>query len=166
MRAKLIFNLLLIKILLVTSVLFAFYSNAYSQSPLPRTYEYDAAGNRVLRKVLELKNLETDTSNNMLADHISYSQENTPKREVVFEEQIGDVSIRVFPNPTQGELTLQCNASVSGSYEILSQSGQLLQNERIVSNISHIDFSPFPSGVYLLRLNMKNQSETWKIIKR
>lgn len=166
MQVKFNNNLLFIKSLLVALVLFALDSDAHSQVFLPRTYEYDAAGNRVLRKVLELKNLETDTSNNMLADHISYSQENIPKREVAFEEQIGDVSIRVFPNPTQGELTLQCNDSVSGSYEILSQSGQLLQNGRIVSNISHIDFSPFPSGVYLLRLNMKNQSETWKIIKR
>lgn len=138
----------------------------FAQSLLPRIYEYDAAGNRVLRKVLELKSFETDSNDNILADNISYTQESIPKREVVFEDQIGDVSIRVYPNPTQGELTLQCNASVSGTYEILSQSGQLLQNGRIVSNISRIDFSSLPSGVYLLRLNMKDKSETWKIIKR
>lgn len=151
---------------LILLMLWVIGQSIFAQSPLPRIYEYDAAGNRVLRKVLELKNLETDTSNNMLADNISYIQENIPKREVVFEEQIGDVSIRIFPNPTQGELTLQCNVSVIGTYEILSQSGQLLQNGRLASNISHIDFSPLPSGVYLLRLNMKDKSETWKIIKK
>lgn len=138
----------------------------FAQSSLPRIYEYDESGNRVLRKVLELKNLETDTNDNILADDISYTQENIPKREEVFEEQIGDVSIRVFPNPTQGALTLQCDASVSGTYEVLSQSGQLLQNGRIATNISHIDISHLPCGVYLLRLNMKDKSETWKIIKR
>lgn len=139
---------------------------SFCQSSLPRTYEYDESGNRILRKILELKSLETDTNDYILADDISYTQENTPKREEVFEEQIGNVSIRVFPNPTQGALTLQCDASVSGTYEVLSQSGQLLQNGRIVSNTSHIDFSPLPSGAYLLRLNMKDKSETWKIIKR
>ena len=138
----------------------------FAQSSLPRIYEYDESGNRVLRKVLELKSLETDTNDNILADDISYTQENTPKREEVFEEQIGDVSIRVFPNPTQGALTLQCDASVSGTYEVLSQSGQLLQNGRIATNISHIDISHLSCGVYLLRLNMKDKSETWKIIKR
>lgn len=138
----------------------------FAQSSLPRIYEYDDSGNRVLRKVLELKSLETDTNDNIIADDISYTQENMPKREEVFEEQIGDVSIRTFPNPTQGALTLQCDASVSATYEVLSQSGQLLQNGRIVSNTSHINISHLPCGVYLLRLNMKDKSETWKIIKR
>ncbi len=151
---------------LMLLMLWVIGQSIFAQSPLPRIYEYDEAGNRVLRKVLELKCLETDTLDNTLADDISFTQENFSEREEVFEEQIGDMSIRVFPNPTQGELTLQCDVSVSGTYEVLSQSGQLLQNGRIVPNTSPIDFSPLPSGVYLLRLNMKNKSETWKIIKR
>ena len=95
---------------LILLILWVIGQSIFAQSPLPRTYEYDASGNRVLRKVLELKSLETDTNDNILADGISYTQENTPKREEMFEEQIGDVSIRVFPNPTQGALTLQCDA--------------------------------------------------------
>ena len=57
---------------LILLMLWVIGQSIFAQSPLPRIYEYDAAGNRVLRKVLELKNLETDTSNNMLADNIFF----------------------------------------------------------------------------------------------
>lgn len=37
----------------------------FAQTPLPRTYEYDASGNRTLRKTLELRNLTSTTQDEL-----------------------------------------------------------------------------------------------------
>jgi len=79
------------------------------------------------------------------------------------------IDIRVFPNPTVGQLTLISSerkkveisiSKISGG-EVLNKELDLLANQSSLFNISEI-----PSGVYLLNIVSRNQSQVIKLIKQ
>lgn len=138
----------------------------FAQSLFPRECEYDEAGNRVLRKVLDFKSAETDTSDVLVYDNENLSLQNAPKCEM-YDEQIEDLSVLVFPNPTSGIVTMRFNKAVTkGSFQLFSLSGQMLMDGRVKDWETIIDLSSLPSGTYLLKFNIDSRIDTWKIIKR
>lgn len=138
----------------------------FAQSLLPREYEYDEAGNRILRKVLDFKSAETDTSDVLVYVNENLSIQNAPKCEM-YDEQIEDLSVLVFPNPTSGIVTMRFNKAVTkGSFQLFSLSGQMLMDGSVKDWETIIDISSLPSGTYLLKYNIDSRIDTWKIIKR
>ena len=75
--------------------------------------------------------------------------------------------IKCFPNPTQGKMTLELNASTGfSSYRILQMNGKLLETHPISSSSSELNFSPYPSGVYFIILENTDGNTPIKIIKK
>ncbi|MBQ3739910.1 MAG: T9SS type A sorting domain-containing protein [Bacteroidales bacterium] len=154
------------RIILTLITLIIIGQSIFAQSVLPRIYEYDEAGNRVLRKVLVFKSAETDTSDVLVYDNENLSLLSAPKCEM-YDEQIEDVSVLVFPNPTIGIVTMRFNKAVTkGSFQLFSLSGQMLMDGSVKDWGTIIDLSSLPSGTYLLKFNIESRTDTWKIIKR
>lgn len=136
-------------------------SYSVDSNPLKTIYEYDACGNRIARKVIEI-NPSASKSNEpkmMGSDNID-----TP----YYVENIGEIKVNVFPNPTSQKITIQINNYQdlqSGELYLYNMNGQLLNQLNIRHTSVEIDLSGMPSGTYLLKLYMNEYKNEWKIIK-
>lgn len=131
-----------------------------AQVEVTHTYDYDAAGNRVSRTVLEISNksLKSDCHQDSAWD----SEQNQH-----YEEFIGKNSVKIYPNPTHGMVTLQFEKPIDNSYyQLFGLSGQLLSEARITETTTTIDLSKYQTGVYMLTISLNEKKETWKIIKK
>lgn len=133
----------------------------HAQNALPRTYEYDDAGNRILRKTVELRNEVAQTP------AATPAASTTEAQAAYYEESLGDkLTVRIYPNPTKGEVCLRFNRDVKeGYYQILNMSGQMVKHGAFESAATLIDMSALPTGTYMLYLSADSQRDTWKVIK-
>lgn len=146
---------------LVSMCMFCCTNVLLAQTPLSRTYEYDASGNRVLRKTLEMRSSLSTTP-----DELQYGT-TAIEEDAVYNELIGEQRVTVYPNPTNNWIKLQFEMNLSNcQYKIVTSSGHLLDKGVFTGNGKILDFSNYPAGVYLLVLTIEGETETWKIIKR
>lgn len=132
-----------------------------AQGNLPRTYDYDNAGNRILRTTVHLRQVVATDADTTLADKINSRQE------PYYEEFVGEKNVKIYPNPTKGMVTLQFDNPVNtGFYRLSDLSGKLLSDGTITNSIFTLDLSRYENGVYLLTLSLEGQTNTWKIIKQ
>ncbi|MDR0205876.1 MAG: T9SS type A sorting domain-containing protein [Bacteroidales bacterium] len=148
-----------------------------SQTSLPREYEYDAAGNRIVRKVialpkappappmdsLEVKSVELRDNNYEL--RIT----NYEIKEVYFVEKLAQVEMKIYPNPATEKITLfisNIENLQTGTLQLYSINGQLLQSRPIHSAINDISLVNLAKGAYILKVQINNIIENWKIIKQ
>ncbi|MBR6162069.1 MAG: T9SS type A sorting domain-containing protein [Bacteroidales bacterium] len=133
-----------------------------AQAPLARTYDYDASGNRVLRKTITMRSLETTTPDTAYNREREYCKMEDPN---IFSDNVCKQDVRIFPNPTSGMLTLMFDRPLgNGYYRVFSLSGKILLEGNLSQN-TKMDLSSLPGGTYLIRITLDNDSETWKIIK-
>ena len=133
----------------------------FAQGTLPRTYDYDNAGNRILRTTLTVRQAVADEADTSFADVAN------TKQEPYYEEIVGGNNVKVYPNPTKGMVTLQFERNViAGSYRLADQSGKLLADGTLSSQTVTLNLSRYQNGVYLLTLTLDGQTDTWKIIKQ
>ncbi|NHM01620.1 T9SS type A sorting domain-containing protein [Flavobacterium difficile] len=71
--------------------------------------------------------------------------------------------VKLFPNPVQNNLTISTSFDTYQNIEILDLSGKVLTV--INENTTNIDFSGFKSGIYFVKINWKDTSINFKIIK-
>jgi hypothetical protein len=162
-----------------------------AQNPLTREYYYDAAGNRILRKVMELPAFTPpppqDTTNYTQATQLEYSSEEplttltsfetapsletTPSLEEprYFLETLAQTAIKIYPNPTTEKVTMEITGwetLQTGVFKLYSLSGQLLQEQPVHSLNTTISLAGLPKGAYLLKVQINEQTEEWKVIKQ
>ena len=82
------------------------------------------------------------------------------------EKDIGS-SLFISPNPNDGIFTVQFNSHSSGSYlTITNLPGEIIHQQKIVSEKAEIDLRREPAGIYFITLrDEKNYSETMKFVK-
>ncbi len=134
-----------------------FSMEAFAQNTI--YYDYDNSGNRIKRHILYLKSAN-------VSDLDSIPQEQVQKE--VATDQLGELTIKIFPNPTRGELTIELSgigSSVSYNYQLYSFNGQLLKQKSSSKTLFAIDLNNYSAGVYILRLNVEGKYSEWKIIK-
>ena len=103
------------------SILLLLTVPVFAQQALPRQYEYDAVGNRVLRKVIQLRSAAGDTT------LVSQEKGTSQQQSDFFSDNIGDLAVTVYPNPTSGVITVQFERSVTnGHYKVSSLAGHIL----------------------------------------
>jgi len=149
------------KLYLLSFLLFCISVN-YAQSNLQRIYEYDASGNRTCSKVFVIKNLQTTVDSTDIENQDQF--ETAP----YYTEQLGDIQLNIFPNPTTQMVTVQITNYVDfteGTLKLYSLNGQSLRQYSITSSEIRIDLSDYAKGVYILKLQVNQQKDTWKIIK-
>lgn len=115
------------------------------------SYAYDAAGNRVKREIVLQTRAAEDKSTNE-----SYS------------EMLEDRGIRIYPNPTEGQLTVEITGDGACRFDIYNISGQQVLTTNSGPGRVALDISSQPKGLYILRVTTENggDSSTWKIVKK
>jgi hypothetical protein len=121
-------------------------------------YEYDVAGNRISRNVIVLY---TNTRGVLAQPQ--------PQDSVVYKESLKDFSVRIYPNPTDGLLTVELHNLPEKQTAVISlynTSGKQLLLQRNVEYSTEVNLSNQPQGIYILRIEISGNVSEWKIIKR
>ncbi|MCD6019184.1 MAG: hypothetical protein K0S53_2305 [Bacteroidetes bacterium] len=77
-------------------------------------------------------------------------------------EAIGNISFKVYPNPTTLNVTVENTQNGSTLVELFDSKGQLLIRKNFIEMSEVINLSSYADGTYFLKLNQHN---TYKIIK-
>ena len=93
--------------------------------------------------------------NNRILDFFDSNLENINSKLIHAKEP----DIKVYPNPTQNDFHVT-NVDMNTSISVLSSSGKLIYQ---VAGISEIDMTPFPDGVYFIKV-VDSEHTTIKII--
>jgi hypothetical protein len=75
-----------------------------------------------------------------------------------------DASISVYPNPTNGIVTINCNNSIK-SIQLYDVQGRLLQTNLVNENETTIDVSTKSKGVYFLKILSDKGMKVEKIVR-
>jgi NMD protein affecting ribosome stability and mRNA decay len=119
-------------------------------------FTYDDSGNRVTRAIISLKSA-TIPGDTLVAR----------QNEKALEEQIGQRKIKIYPNPTKGQLKVEIprTGEAPASLRIYSMQGALLQKMAVTDEFTELDLSSQPAGMYILRISIGEQTSEWKILK-
>ncbi|MDE6480223.1 MAG: T9SS type A sorting domain-containing protein [Muribaculaceae bacterium] len=119
------------------------------------TYTYDNAGNRIKREIV-------------LSPKGKASQENAHEMQSV-SDMMADKNIRIHPNPTTGMLRVEIinyESDDLGNIYVYSINGNTITQSKISSQLTDIDISSSPNGIYLLNIQLNGTSITWRVIKQ
>lgn len=146
-------------------IILTFFSfSLYSQSI---HFEYDDAGNRETRTIV-LSQLKSEKDTTIFSE--SELKEQLAKIESQFNsEKLAEGTIKVFPNPTEGELRIKLEniSNTEGiNLQLYSPTGSLLQSKQIDSNYTEFDMLSYSPGIYILRISRLDERLEYKIIKK
>lgn len=113
-------------------------------------YTYDASGNRVKREIVLTKSaVET--------------------RSDFFTEELAKRTIKIYPNPTEGQLKVEVSdfeECKSVGLTVVNMQGQIVLKKKMNSATDDLDMSGEASGLYILQINIDGENSSWKIIKK
>lgn len=144
------------KSFLVFNFLLFISLSAYVQSQTIE-YTYDNAGNRVTRQVIILEPLVAMASR---------AKKQTVDPTI---EQLGERTIKVYPNPTKGALAIEVTGGDEKEkveIQLFSAQGVQLQTKKLEIGKTPIDMLSYPAGWYILRLGTGDKIKEIKIIKQ
>lgn len=146
---KITLTLLLVMGMLVPSL------SVHAQNAIVQ-FTYDACGNRVLRSLLISKVEENGKG---------VEAENDYQDTAI--EQIGDITVSLFPNPTEGRVSVLLSSDSHTNIKALltTTTGAILEQCQFTDIQHEFDLSSQPAGIYFLRLVMDDETRTWKIVK-
>lgn len=119
-------------------------------------FSYDYAGNRTSRAII----LPSATQARR-ADSDSVKTE-------VYTDIFAKYQLHVYPNPTHGELKIELHGLPEDSgyhLTIASVSGQVIISRNTTENPMVADLTGCPAGIYIMRIQYKNYSKDFKIIR-
>ncbi|MCD6354668.1 MAG: T9SS type A sorting domain-containing protein [Prolixibacteraceae bacterium] len=136
-------------------VLFLKIASAHSFADTTYVYSYDNSGNRNERVI----NLNKSA-------HIQNSSSSNEKEQII-EEKLSDLNIRIYPNPTQGALKIEIPelGDENARLVIYNNQGKLIIDKKVSKLVTGINLSKYPSGMYILKILIGQNSSEWKIIK-
>lgn len=151
------------KIIVLTLICFSIQSEAQQVIGAAGTTTTTSQGS-VSYTVGEIAIQTTETSSGTVSEGVQQAYE--IYKVGVTELALGS-SINVYPNPTNGQLTLNTtNFSKNLSYELYDSQGKLIQECASFSDGHTLSISEFVNAVYYLKTSSDNQPiQTFKIIK-
>lgn len=119
-------------------------------------FQYDSSGNRTERTIYLPSG---NSSNSTLLD-----------RELKFEEdKLGQREIKIYPNPTKGQLKVEISGTEFGTKDFISiytLSGSLIKRISPLQTVNIVDLTTQVSGMYLMVISLGSESLKWKIVKQ
>ena len=105
-----------------------------------------------------------------------FSAEQDQLEETIIEQALGidettsTEYLKVYPNPTTGEVTIEINSQDSDELNtiwVYDFHGRLIQQQKMIgSGKKELDLSAHPHGMYLIRAIHGDKSETVKVVKQ
>lgn len=120
------------------------------------SFGYDAAGNREYRVI----GLPPGLKSTAKADSAQSKE---------YKEVIGELEIILYPNPTEGMLTVELknlDEAKPSSIMVYDYSGRLLQSKNNLGAINTVDLSQMPRATYILRISSGERKTEWKVLKQ
>lgn len=114
------------------------------------TYGYDAAGNRIKREIV------------MNATKSAFAEAD------IFTEELAERIIKIYPNPTKGQLAVEIpdiESVKSANLTLFNMQGQIISKTKATLLKTDLDISSKPNGIYILHINIDGQVSSWRIIK-
>jgi hypothetical protein len=75
------------------------------------------------------------------------------------------LSTQIYPNPTDGALTLQFETAGKYDITISDMAGKVLLREMVTGQTARLDIGAYPAGVYLLTIDDGERKSTTRVIK-
>lgn len=135
-------------------------------SPIKVRFVYDQAGNRIQR-MLRLDDPKKQELRSMVRDSLGQSDSLLLPQANQHMQALTDV--RLYPNPTDGYLTLtvqEWKAGSVGTVAVYDLQGRPLLVRSLTEARMDLDLTAQSSGIYLLRVQIGAIYSTWKIHKR
>lgn len=114
-------------------------------------FTYDASGNRIKKEIVL-------SSTKLASEEVNE----------IFTEKMSERNIKIYPNPTKGQLMLDISDIEdikSGNLTVYNMQGQMLINKKISDVQTILDISSRPNGIYILHINIDGEKKSWRIIK-
>jgi hypothetical protein len=128
-------------------------------------YSYDAAGNRVQRKVIVLG---TDDPVQPPAGTPNRQANNTNNNTNIIYEKLGAWNMAAYPNPTDSKVIVKIKdvpSGIKGSVTVIDITGKvILQTENISTN-NEIDLSNQAAGTYFIKIMAAEKTGEIAVIK-
>lgn len=118
-------------------------------------YSYDAAGNRISRTIILTRNL-------------AKKQARTVK-DKEYTDILSQRNISISPNPTKGMVKITITGlreSDDCTMSVYTLNGQTLKTLSVSGEVTTIDLSGQPDGIYLIDITINGEKTSWKIIKK
>jgi len=123
------------------------------------SFTYDAAGNRISRKLVDL-------SINPSPSHV---KQNADETTAPVEDQLGERKVTVYPNPTKGMLGVEISGGDPKeklAIMVFSAQGVMLQSKKVEAGLTSIQMGGYAAGWYILRVTAGDKVTEFKIIKQ
>src|SRR5690606_15177392 len=87
--------------------------------------------------------------------------------EKLFEAELSNLDIRIYPNPTKGVLKVEIPdiGDIKPTLVVYNLQGKQLVHKTVSNQISTINLSVHPAGMYIMKIVNGQESLDWKIIK-
>ncbi|MDY0347871.1 MAG: T9SS type A sorting domain-containing protein [Tenuifilaceae bacterium] len=161
---------------LLATTLFVILSAVYVQSqtmPIEAqriSYSYDDSGNRIIREILLVKPKTQDDDNEFKRDSLGREKSNTlSEGKPYYSDRFGSNDVRIYPNPTSGQLKLEFVSPVEYygiTISVYSLTGKLVYRKKMMLNPEEIDLSNQLDGVYLMTIENEVNRISWRIVKQ
>jgi len=152
----------------------------FAQRGLFIQYEYDASGNRTARKTITMRGgpeapkdslQELQVTSYELQEVASLEPQKSPELATpeYFTETIAQVEMKIYPNPTTENITLQISNMETlqkGILQLFTLNGQLLQTRLLSEAEVTVSLAGLAKGTYILKVQINDTVENWKIIKQ
>jgi hypothetical protein len=116
-------------------------------------YDYDAAGNRISRKCLE----------------VTLRSANVPIDTSGVEGDLNNFKVTIYPNPTKGAIVVGIPSYLPNrkiELTVFSSDGKTLKQMIVQADRTFLDLSTYSSGLYLLLVKEGEKSIECKIVKQ
>jgi hypothetical protein len=126
------------------------------------SYAYDAAGNRISRTIVLQQSMMRAMS---MPD---FDSDETWEEEKPFVDFLNDLQVKIFPNPTRGQLAIEITGADGENVQItvFSARGELLLTKQATASArTAVDLSAFSTGNYILVLTINGTNQQYKIVK-
>ena len=118
-------------------------------------FTFDASGNRIERVIDLTKSAQITASSS------------SANEEKLFEAELSNLDIRIYPNPTKGVLKVEIPdiGDIKPTLVVYNLQGKQLVHKTVSNQISTINLSVHPAGMYIMKIVNGQESLDWKIIK-
>ena len=132
------------------------------------SYTYDANGNRQSRNTAKLMAQPPKIINGDTIIEIN-EKEDYLTLETKYNEELGEQTITIYPNPTGGAFAVGITNMPDGikrKMVLYTMSGKELFLKEDFDELTEIDVSTQQNGTYLLKIILGDKQTTWKIVKQ
>ena len=135
-------------------LLLPLFADAFASDRI--VYSYDESGNRVDAERIIV--YTRGSNNNSRSAHAR-----------MYMDSLSLARITIYPNPTEGDLKIEITGVTdltSSSLTICDMKGKVLHQIQELSESNELDITDYADGIYLLIIRIKEESTTWRIIKK